>query len=83
MKIAYIMYPGACYMGKGDGSKMQAEIWLKELEKKGILLTELILGDITTGRNMTLYTFLDLVCGTMTSYIGESVLTLILYSHPS
>ena len=35
MKIAYIMYPGACYMGKGDGSKMQAEIWLKELEKKG------------------------------------------------
>lgn len=35
MKIAYIMYPGACYMGKGDGSKMQAEIWLKELENKG------------------------------------------------
>lgn len=35
MKIAYIMYPGACYMGKGDGSKMQAEIWLKELERKG------------------------------------------------
>lgn len=35
MKIAYIMYPGACYMGKGDGSKMQAEIWLKELGKKG------------------------------------------------
>lgn len=35
MKIAYIMYPGACYMGKGDGTKMQAEIWLKELEKKG------------------------------------------------
>ena len=34
MKIAYIMYPGACYMGKGDGSKMQAEIWLKELEKR-------------------------------------------------
>lgn len=29
------MYPGACYMGKGDGSKMQAEIWLKELENKG------------------------------------------------
>ena len=35
MRIAYIMYPGACYMGKGDGSKMQAEIWLKELERKG------------------------------------------------
>ncbi len=35
MRIAYIMYPGACYMGKGDGSKMQAEIWLKELVKKG------------------------------------------------
>lgn len=35
MKIAYIMYPGACYMGKGDGSKMQAEIWHKELENKG------------------------------------------------
>ena len=35
MKIAYIMYPGACYMGAGDGSKMQAEIWLKELERKG------------------------------------------------
>jgi glycosyltransferase involved in cell wall biosynthesis len=29
------MYPGACYMGKGDGSKMQAEIWIKELERKG------------------------------------------------
>lgn len=35
MKIAYIMYPGACYMGAGDGSKMQAEIWLNELERKG------------------------------------------------
>lgn len=35
MNIAYIMYPGACYMGTGDGSKMQAEIWLKELERKG------------------------------------------------
>lgn len=35
MKIAYIMYPGACYMGAGDGSKMQAEIWLKELVRKG------------------------------------------------
>ncbi len=29
------MYPGACYMGTGDGSKMQAEIWALELEKKG------------------------------------------------
>ena len=35
MRIAYIMYPGACYMGAGDGSKMQAEIWFKELERKG------------------------------------------------
>lgn len=35
MKIAYIMYPGACYLGAGDGQKMQAEIWLKELERKG------------------------------------------------
>ena len=29
------MYPGACYMGAGDGSKMQAEIWAKELERRG------------------------------------------------
>ena len=29
------MYPGACYIGTSDGSKMQAEIWLKELERKG------------------------------------------------
>jgi glycosyltransferase involved in cell wall biosynthesis len=29
------MYPGACYQGKGDGTKMQAEIWIKELERKG------------------------------------------------
>ena len=35
MKIAYIMYPGACYMGNGDGQRMQAEIWAKELERKG------------------------------------------------
>ena len=35
MKIAYIMYPGACYMGAGDGSKMQAEIWINELRQKG------------------------------------------------
>lgn len=38
MKIAYIMYPGACYMGAGDGQKMQAEIWAKELERKGHLV---------------------------------------------
>ena len=35
MRIAYIMYPGACYMGAGDGCKMQAQIWAKELERKG------------------------------------------------
>jgi len=35
MKIAYIMYPGACYMGSGDGSKMQAVIWRQELIRKG------------------------------------------------
>lgn len=35
MKIGYIMYPGACYMGKSDGIIMQAEIWLQELEKRG------------------------------------------------
>ena len=35
MKIAFIMYPGACYMGAGDGSKMQAEIWAQELIRKG------------------------------------------------
>ncbi len=35
MKIAYIMYPGACYMGAGDGTKMQAEIWAQELIRKG------------------------------------------------
>lgn len=35
MEIAYIMYPGACYMGKGDGTKMQAQIWIEELEKRG------------------------------------------------
>ncbi len=29
------MYPGACYMGAGDGSKMQAEIWADELVRKG------------------------------------------------
>lgn len=35
MNIAYIMYPGACYMGASDGTKMQADIWIKELERKG------------------------------------------------
>lgn len=35
MEIGYIMYPGACYMGKSDGIIMQAEIWLQELGKKG------------------------------------------------
>jgi len=35
MKIAYIMYPGACYMGAGDGSKMQAVIWADELRRQG------------------------------------------------
>ena len=35
MEIAYIMYPGACYMGKGDGTKMQAQIWIEELERRG------------------------------------------------
>lgn len=35
MNIAYIMYPGACYMGKADGSKMQAEIWANELSRRG------------------------------------------------
>lgn len=35
MKIAYIIYPGACYMGAGDGSKMQAIIWRESLLAKG------------------------------------------------
>ena len=35
MNIAYIMYPGACYMSAGDGTKLQADIWIKELERKG------------------------------------------------
>ncbi len=35
MKIAYVMYPGACFMGTGDGSKMQAIIWAKALKEKG------------------------------------------------
>lgn len=35
MKIAYVMYPGACFMGAGDGTKMQAVVWKEGLEKKG------------------------------------------------
>ena len=35
MNIAYIMYPGACYNGKADGTKMQAQIWKTELKKRG------------------------------------------------
>lgn len=35
MHIAYVMYPGACFMGKGDGTKMQALIWKENLEKRG------------------------------------------------
>ena len=35
MRIAYIMYPGACYMGSADGSKMQAQIWKDALIAKG------------------------------------------------
>lgn len=35
MKIAYVMYPGACFVGAGDGSKMQAIIWKNALIAKG------------------------------------------------
>lgn len=35
MKIAYVMYPGACFMGDGDGTKMQANIWKDGLTEKG------------------------------------------------
>lgn len=35
MNIAYVIYPGACYVGKGDGSKMQAMIWKNQLLSKG------------------------------------------------
>lgn len=35
MKIAYIMKPDACYNGGGDGTRMQAEIWCKELQRRG------------------------------------------------
>ncbi len=33
MKIAYVMYPGGCYVGNQDGQKMQAIIWARGLEK--------------------------------------------------
>lgn len=36
MKIAYVIYPGACFMGEGDGQRMQAVIWKNALEKEGI-----------------------------------------------
>lgn len=36
MKIAYVIYPGACFIGEGDGQKMQAVIWRDALMKKGI-----------------------------------------------
>ena len=39
MNIAYVMYPGACFVGNGDGSKMQALIWKKALESKGHIVT--------------------------------------------
>lgn len=39
MNIAFVMYPGACFMGKGDGTKMQAVIWKEALEKKGHTVT--------------------------------------------
>ena len=35
MRIAYVMYPGACYVGAGDGSKMQAVIWGEALIERG------------------------------------------------
>ena len=35
MKIAYIMKPDACYNGSGDGTRKQAEIWFKELQRQG------------------------------------------------
>lgn len=41
MKIGYIMYPGACYIGKGDGIIMQAEIWRQELEKRGHIVDKI------------------------------------------
>lgn len=35
MKIAYVMKPDACYNGSGDGTRKQAEIWCKELQRRG------------------------------------------------
>ena len=35
MKIAYIMKPDACYNGSGDGTRKQAEIWCRELQRRG------------------------------------------------
>lgn len=35
MKIAYVLYPVACYNGPGDGIRMQADIWAKELVRMG------------------------------------------------
>jgi glycosyltransferase involved in cell wall biosynthesis len=40
MNIAYIIYPEACYIGDGNGIRMQAEIWIKELEQKGHSVTK-------------------------------------------
>jgi glycosyltransferase involved in cell wall biosynthesis len=34
MNIAYIIYPDACYTGKGNGIRMQAEIWYHELKRR-------------------------------------------------
>ena len=65
MNIAYIMYPGACYMGKADGSKMQAEIWANELSRGAITLNELVHGNTMIGKNSISYMCLVLVFGTM------------------
>ena len=35
MKIAYVMKPDACYNGSGDGTRKQAEIWSRELQRRG------------------------------------------------
>ena len=59
MKIGYIMYPGACYIGKGDGIIMQAEIWRQELEKKGHIVDKISPWEIITGKNMISFMFLD------------------------
>lgn len=39
MKIAFVMYPGACFLGKVDGTKMQSIIWKEALEDKGHQVT--------------------------------------------